>query len=173
MHATCWPHAGRPACLQGGSTQFDFLSLAVKPAKGKALLFFPSYSDGRPDERWVHRCCMHACQAGGAQRPAGTGAGAAGAAEALCHGWLHGTQHCAPLPCKPPLLPAATRQGCTYSNQHAVVRPFTALLSAAQPGCGHVLRWPPCGHQALSAAAAAALCAGRCMPPPAQSTLSG
>jgi hypothetical protein len=37
--------------LQGGATQFDHLGIAVKPKQGKALLFFPAYADGTPDER--------------------------------------------------------------------------------------------------------------------------
>jgi collagen type III alpha len=36
---------------QGGRTCFDHLGIAVQPQQGKALLFFPAYSDGRPDER--------------------------------------------------------------------------------------------------------------------------
>lgn len=46
-----------PASLlaQGGSTRFEHLGpLSVRPEQGKALLFFPGYADGRPDERTLH-----------------------------------------------------------------------------------------------------------------------
>lgn len=39
--------------LQGGATRFDMLNLAVRPEKGKALLFFPSFADGTSDPRYV------------------------------------------------------------------------------------------------------------------------
>ncbi|KAI8465382.1 MAG: hypothetical protein J3K34DRAFT_396170 [Monoraphidium minutum] len=39
---------------QGGATQFDHLGLAVQPRKGSALVFFPSFADGRPDARTLH-----------------------------------------------------------------------------------------------------------------------
>lgn len=38
---------------QGGTTKFDHLGLGVQPEKGKALLFFPSFSGGRSDARYV------------------------------------------------------------------------------------------------------------------------
>eukprot|EP00878_Enallax_costatus_P010592 GHUV01011063.1.p1 GENE.GHUV01011063.1~~GHUV01011063.1.p1 ORF type:complete len:341 (+),score=88.25 GHUV01011063.1:250-1272(+) len=39
---------------QGGATKFDHLELGVQPQKGKALLFFPSFSGGRSDARTLH-----------------------------------------------------------------------------------------------------------------------
>eukprot|EP00879_Flechtneria_rotunda_P022671 GHRR01023943.1.p3 GENE.GHRR01023943.1~~GHRR01023943.1.p3 ORF type:complete len:141 (+),score=55.45 GHRR01023943.1:1041-1463(+) len=39
---------------QGGATKFDHLSVSVQPQKGKALLFFPSFSGGRSDARTLH-----------------------------------------------------------------------------------------------------------------------
>jgi len=36
---------------QGGMTHFDRLGLSIKPQCGKALLFFPAFSDGTPDPR--------------------------------------------------------------------------------------------------------------------------
>ena len=41
------------APLQGGSTRFDLLNLAVRPEKGTALLFFPAFADGTSDPRWA------------------------------------------------------------------------------------------------------------------------
>ena len=38
---------------QGGMTHFDRLGLSIKPKCGKALLFFPAFSDGTPDPRSV------------------------------------------------------------------------------------------------------------------------
>ena len=38
----------------GGATTFRDLDLAVQPAAGKALLFFPAFADGEPDARTVH-----------------------------------------------------------------------------------------------------------------------
>jgi hypothetical protein len=38
----------------GGSTCFKDLNLQIKPVKGKALLFFPSFADGSPDDRTMH-----------------------------------------------------------------------------------------------------------------------
>ena len=38
----------------GGSTVFKDLELQIKPEKGKALLFFPSFADGTPDDRTEH-----------------------------------------------------------------------------------------------------------------------
>ncbi|GLC36825.1 hypothetical protein PLESTB_000779000 [Pleodorina starrii] len=38
----------------GGATRFDHLGLAVRPAKGKALLFFPAFADGTADCRSLH-----------------------------------------------------------------------------------------------------------------------
>eukprot|EP00877_Chromochloris_zofingiensis_P009202 jgi/Chrzof1/4535/Cz14g17110.t1 len=40
--------------FEGGATRFDHLNVAVRPKRGMALLFFPAYSDGRPDERTLH-----------------------------------------------------------------------------------------------------------------------
>lgn len=38
----------------GGATVFKDLGLKVQPVKGKALLFFPCFKDGRPDDRTSH-----------------------------------------------------------------------------------------------------------------------
>jgi collagen type III alpha len=38
---------------QGGATQFDHLGFGVQPQRGKALLFFPSFSGGKSDARCV------------------------------------------------------------------------------------------------------------------------
>ncbi|GLI68286.1 hypothetical protein VaNZ11_012646 [Volvox africanus] len=40
--------------LRGGATRFNYLGLAVQPVKGKALLFFPAFSDGTSDVRSLH-----------------------------------------------------------------------------------------------------------------------
>lgn len=39
---------------EGGCTCFNLLEIAVRPQKGKALLFFPAFGSGRPDPRSVH-----------------------------------------------------------------------------------------------------------------------
>lgn len=39
---------------RGGETRFDFLGLSLGPSEGRALLFFPSFSDGKPDARTLH-----------------------------------------------------------------------------------------------------------------------
>lgn len=39
---------------EGGETKFDIIDIAIKPEKGKALLFFPAFSGGRPDSRTRH-----------------------------------------------------------------------------------------------------------------------
>ncbi|KAF6261608.1 hypothetical protein COO60DRAFT_1500337 [Scenedesmus sp. NREL 46B-D3] len=39
---------------QGGATQFDHLGFGVQPQRGKALLFFPSFSGGKSDARTLH-----------------------------------------------------------------------------------------------------------------------
>ncbi|KAG2484297.1 hypothetical protein HYH03_016843 [Edaphochlamys debaryana] len=39
---------------EGGGTRFDHLGLAVRPQKGKLLLFFPGFADGRSDARSLH-----------------------------------------------------------------------------------------------------------------------
>ncbi|KAG2436497.1 hypothetical protein HXX76_006796 [Chlamydomonas incerta] len=44
-------------CEQGGATRFDQLGLAVRPAKGKLLLFFPAFADGSSDPRSLHTAC--------------------------------------------------------------------------------------------------------------------
>ncbi len=36
---------------EGGMTHFDRLGVSIKPQCGKALLFFPAFSDGTPDPR--------------------------------------------------------------------------------------------------------------------------
>lgn len=38
----------------GGATTFQDLNLKVQPEKGKALLFFPAFSNGEPDARTIH-----------------------------------------------------------------------------------------------------------------------
>ncbi len=38
----------------GGETRFDHLGLSLCPSEGRALLFFPSFSDGTPDARTLH-----------------------------------------------------------------------------------------------------------------------
>lgn len=46
---------------RGGGTVFKYLKdahgeeLAVKPVQGSALLFFPAFANGRPDERTLHK----------------------------------------------------------------------------------------------------------------------
>jgi hypothetical protein len=39
---------------KGGETRFDHLGLSLGPSEGRALLFFPSFSDGTPDARTLH-----------------------------------------------------------------------------------------------------------------------
>jgi len=39
---------------KGGSTCFDHLGVCVQPRRGRALLFFPAFADGRPDPRTLH-----------------------------------------------------------------------------------------------------------------------
>lgn len=39
---------------KGGATSFEQLDIRVQPAKGTALLFFPAFADGKPDERTRH-----------------------------------------------------------------------------------------------------------------------
>lgn len=36
---------------EGGATRFELMDLNVRPRKGKALIFFPSFSGGMPDAR--------------------------------------------------------------------------------------------------------------------------
>jgi len=38
----------------GGATVFKDIQLQVRPQAGKALLFFPSFADGTPDDRTMH-----------------------------------------------------------------------------------------------------------------------
>lgn len=38
----------------GGETSFHHLGLSVSPVQGNALLFFPAFADGAPDERTLH-----------------------------------------------------------------------------------------------------------------------
>jgi len=38
----------------GGATCFKDLDIQVQPKKGKALLFFPAFADGTPDDRTLH-----------------------------------------------------------------------------------------------------------------------
>ena len=37
--------------LNGGATHFERLDVSIQPEVGKALLFFPAFSDGTPDPR--------------------------------------------------------------------------------------------------------------------------
>ncbi|CAE8620824.1 unnamed protein product [Polarella glacialis] len=39
---------------KGGATRFPKLGFQVKPRQGQALLFFPSFANGRPDPRTLH-----------------------------------------------------------------------------------------------------------------------
>lgn len=54
-----------PKC--GGGTEFrdlktvDSQSLVMQPKQGSALLFFPAYKDGRPDDRTLHRSQVMDC----------------------------------------------------------------------------------------------------------------
>lgn len=43
----------------GGATCFKDLNLQVTPEQGKALLFFPCFADGSPDDRTMH--CGQIC----------------------------------------------------------------------------------------------------------------
>lgn len=43
----------------GGATSFKDLNIQVTPEAGKALLFFPCYADGSPDDRTMH--CGQIC----------------------------------------------------------------------------------------------------------------
>lgn len=38
----------------GGETRFSHLGISVKPRAGSLLIFFPAFSDGRPDQRTLH-----------------------------------------------------------------------------------------------------------------------
>ena len=38
----------------GGRTRFTHLDLAIEPKRGRALVFFPAFKDGHPDERTLH-----------------------------------------------------------------------------------------------------------------------
>jgi hypothetical protein len=42
---------------EGGETRFPYLDLAIRPKKGTAVVFFPGYRDGRPDDRTSHEAC--------------------------------------------------------------------------------------------------------------------
>lgn len=42
---------------EGGETCFSYLDLCVTPSRGKALIFFPSFSSGLVDDRMLH-CAM-------------------------------------------------------------------------------------------------------------------
>eukprot|EP00854_Cymbomonas_tetramitiformis_P006172 gene6172-7401_t len=39
---------------EGGETRFEHVDIDVKPAKGKGLIFFPSFANGAPDHRTLH-----------------------------------------------------------------------------------------------------------------------
>jgi prolyl 4-hydroxylase len=43
----------------GGATMFKDINISVSPITGKALLFFPCFSDGAPDDRTMH--CGQIC----------------------------------------------------------------------------------------------------------------
>eukprot|EP00638_Chattonella_subsalsa_P001095 CAMPEP_0117753216 /NCGR_PEP_ID=MMETSP0947-20121206/12086_1 /TAXON_ID=44440 /ORGANISM="Chattonella subsalsa, Strain CCMP2191" /LENGTH=289 /DNA_ID=CAMNT_0005572041 /DNA_START=258 /DNA_END=1127 /DNA_ORIENTATION=+ len=43
---------------QGGATTFKDIGISVKPKKGSALLFFPAFADGTPDDRTLHAGTM-------------------------------------------------------------------------------------------------------------------
>jgi hypothetical protein len=95
-----------PMCTrpQGGATRFEHLDLEVTPRAGRLLVFFPSFSDGSPDERTLHTATaavdpkwvsqqwvargFRAQPAAGA----GAGAGAAAAAAAAAAAVLKGAQ---------------------------------------------------------------------------------
>lgn len=51
-HATLLVYLNSVA--NGGATSFTHLGLAVHPAQGRALLFFPAFADGTPDTRYVN-----------------------------------------------------------------------------------------------------------------------
>ena len=51
-HATLLVYLNEVA--DGGATRFEYLDLSVSPAEGRALLFFPCFSDGSPDGRTLH-----------------------------------------------------------------------------------------------------------------------
>lgn len=42
---------------EGGETRFDALDLSIRPERGMALVFFPSFSNGVPDVRTIHTAC--------------------------------------------------------------------------------------------------------------------
>jgi hypothetical protein len=39
---------------EGGQTTFEWLGISVNPQKGRTLIFFPSFSNGLPDDRTLH-----------------------------------------------------------------------------------------------------------------------
>jgi len=39
---------------EGGRTTFNYLDISIQPKKGSALIFFPGYCDGLPDDRMMH-----------------------------------------------------------------------------------------------------------------------
>lgn len=39
---------------QGGRTKFDWLDVSVQPVQGRALIFFPAFRAGQPDDRTLH-----------------------------------------------------------------------------------------------------------------------
>lgn len=49
-----------PCIHTGGATKFDVLDIAVQPRKGKALLFFPAFSNGIND-RWARMRRVRVC----------------------------------------------------------------------------------------------------------------
>ena len=49
-----WHHRYRFCGRCGGATHFSYLRLAVRPRKGSALIFFPSFLDGRVDHSTLH-----------------------------------------------------------------------------------------------------------------------
>ena len=55
----------------GGYTRFERLSMEVQPRKGRAVVFFPAFVDGRIDKRYLHEA-----------RPAGD-------TKYVCQIWIH------------------------------------------------------------------------------------
>ena len=41
----------------GGATRFSQLGLDVQPRRGRAIVFFPGFLDGKLDKRLYHEAC--------------------------------------------------------------------------------------------------------------------
>merc|ERR1711971_1217233 len=39
---------------EGGETRFEYLDLSIRPVAGTAVLFFPAFANGEPDDRTMH-----------------------------------------------------------------------------------------------------------------------